>query len=152
MYPLRLHGERHYSRTRRAAVLLEVVLAMSVFFLSATVVHSGLSSCLRAMVSMKRQVRGMNLAVTKLSEVQMGLVPMTTLPPTGFEEDPQLEGWQWELDVETWGDGAEAPLMNRLTVTITHEPSGMIYRLVELMPDSAPSGSPASAVATEEVP
>ncbi len=120
--------------SRKGAVLLEIVLAMTIFVFSAAVVQSGLVSCLRSLSTVRLQNRAVNLAVTKLSEIQMGLLDVAGTELTSFEEeDESLSEWEWQVTAEPVGEDADAPPMMLVTVTITNTSRRITYRLTEIM-------------------
>jgi hypothetical protein len=104
---------------------------------------------------LERQALAADLAVTLLSEVQMGLYPVADQGPTEYQE-PALVGWSWEITavpVET------APQMRQVTVVVTHTPPGasaptLTHRLTQWLlvppepvetdePAAPPEGGPA---------
>ena len=120
---------------RRGAVLLEIVLAIAIFVFSAAVVQSGLVSCLRSLSTVRLQNKAVNLAVTKLSEIHMGLLDVTGTELTSFEEeDESLSEWEWQVTAEPIGEDAETSPMTLVTVTITNTSQRITYQLTEIMP------------------
>jgi len=129
------------AKGRGGVVLLEVVLAMSLFFASAMVILAGLSSSLRGMQRVQLEARAQDLVVTALSEVQMGLVPLNSDGPTEYE-DPTLAGWTRQIAVEPYQEqqlGLELPAFQRVEVTVRYQPTGYATSLTILMPDELPA-------------
>jgi len=124
------------------AVLLEVVVAMTLFFGAAVVVLVGLHGSVLAARNLRLETRAANLAVSLLSEIQMGQVEVADAGPEEYnsEEDEELADWSWEIiteDVEEEVDvGVEIPL-KRVQIVITYRPREFTYRLVHLMPQDA---------------
>ena len=119
---------------RRGMVLLEVVLAMAIFFAAALVILAGLSSSVRGVQRVQWEAQAQDLAVSLLSEVQMGLVPLVSDGPTDYEE-PDLAGWAWQIVVEPYDEpqaGLELPEFSRVEVIVRHE-SGCSTKLSTLM-------------------
>ena len=75
----------------------------------------------------------------------MGLRDATSAGPEPFvsemsEDDPESErlvGWQWQIEAESiQATVLELPGMTRLTVTVTHEETGISARMAELLPET----------------
>ena len=123
---------------RAGAVLLEVVLALTLFFIAGAVILAGLHSTLKSAGRMKDQARGMDLAVTVLSRIQMGLVQINTnitteTDPAAFEDDPDSEGWTWQVIATPLDDLANEISMSQVEVIIRPPEGEQAYRLVQLM-------------------
>lgn len=132
--PCRLGRTR---RRPRAMVLLEVVLAMILFFGGALVILAGLNSSLTGIQRVQVEARASDLAVTLLSEIQMGMVQLVSDGPSSYE-DPALADWTWEISVEPFEEqqlDLELPEFQRVEVIICHEPTGYASSLSILMTD-----------------
>jgi len=110
-------------------VLLEVVLATALFSMIALVVLAGLQSCFRSVGIMRLEAQASDLAISKTSEVHVGLLPPEDDGPNEYEDDEALVDWTWEIiteeieiDIET-----DAPPMMQVQVIITHVPSSYSY-------------------------
>jgi len=128
-------------RRRRAVILLEVVLALALFFAGALVILAGLNSSLSGIQRVEMEAEAADLAVTLLSEVQMGVVQVVSDGPSGYE-DPALADWTWQIAVEPYEEqqlGLELPEFQRVEVTIRHEPTGYATSLILLMADEPPA-------------
>jgi hypothetical protein len=145
------------SPRRSGAILLEVVMALTLFFITAAVVTGSMNVSLSAARNMKNDATAEDLAVTKLSELQMGVLPVVDAGPNSFaDEDPNLDGWTWqvttrELDEQTIDQG---PQLKRVEIAVCHGPTCTVRRLVAILPASdgvadeatpAPGGSGQSA-------
>jgi len=143
-------AEAHAPRRRCASapvgvVLLEVVLALSLFFAAALVILAAVNSSLRTAQRVQMEAQASDLAVTLLSEVQMGLVPLTNDGPNEYEEEA-LVGWTWEIVVtpeDEQPDPMIAPLL-AVEVIIRNDFAGLDFRLVQLMIDEFGTGGLAS--------
>ena len=141
------------ARGRRAArgggvpsgiVLLEVVFALTLFFSAALVVMAGLNSALRTAQRVQLEAQAADLAVTLLSEIQMGLVPPNNDGPITYE-DEDFTDWSWEVVAETYEEDTlevALPEFLHVEVVIRHEPSGYAYHLTELMTEELLSQPP----------
>jgi hypothetical protein len=112
--------------------LLEVVLALAVFFGVAVAILGGLSVCMRSATQVREEAQAADLAVTVLSEVQMGMLDAIDAGPTPFE-DPFAD-WTWQtaaVPVEAAVAGLE---MTRIEIVVRNTLDGYQYRLYELTP------------------
>ena len=138
------------AKGRSGVVLLEVVLAMSLFFCAAMVILAGLSSSLSGMQRVQLEARAQDLAVTALSEIQMGLVPLVSDGPIEYE-DAALVGWTRQIVVEPYQEqqlGLELPAFQRVKVTVRYQPTGYATSLTILMADEPPADDAGAAGGT----
>jgi type II secretory pathway pseudopilin PulG len=119
-------------RLCRGAVLLEVVLALTMFFIAAGVVVGGLQTATQAARKVRLDATAADLAVTVMSEIQMGYLPAGDAPATEFEYGPA--DWTWEVATEPMELSENAPPLQRVSVTVRHGPTGYLYRIVQMMP------------------
>jgi len=129
-------------------VLLEVVLSTALFAMAALGVLAGLNSCFRSLGKMRLESQAADLAVSKVSEVHIGILPPEDDGPNEYEDDESLADWTWEiiteeveLDVEL-----EGPQLLQVQVVITNVPSGYKYSTRFLTPE------PPETEETEEEP
>jgi len=118
-------------------VLLEVVLSAGLFTMTALAVLTSLSSCFRSLGNMRLESQAADLAISKVSEVHIGILPPEDDGPNEYEEDESLADWTWEivteeveLDVEL-----EGPQLLQVQVVITYVPSGYTYSTRFLTPE-----------------
>lgn len=143
-------------------VLLEVVVALSLFFGAAVVMVVGMQGSIVAARNMKIEARAANLTITLLSELQMGERALEDAGPEEYENE-NLANWTREIVTEDVVDDIldaeiteELPKLKRVTIIVTYVPLGREFRLVRLMPPrdesaaqepiegpDAPSGAPA---------
>jgi type II secretory pathway pseudopilin PulG len=112
--------------------LLEVVLALAVFFGVAVSILGGLSVCLKSARQVREEAQAADLAVTVLSEVQMGVLTIADAGPTPFE-DPFAD-WTWQTvvtPVESTVTGLE---MTQTEIIVKNALDGFTYRLYQLLP------------------
>jgi hypothetical protein len=113
-------------------VLLEVVLALALFVVAASILTGGMSSSLDALQRLRLNAHAADLAVTTFSELQMGLKGVSLNGPEPFE--PPLEQWSWEIiatpfetDVEDTGP------VQQVEVVIRNDEAALVYRLTQVM-------------------
>lgn len=113
-------------------MLLEVIFATTLFVTTAAIVMLGTSRSLRAARNLQRDSQAADLAVTLLSEIQMGLVPPTDAGPEAYGE--LLEGWTWQVVASPVAEQLEETDIVRVEIIITHTMDGYTYHLAHLVP------------------
>ena len=134
-------------RRPRAVALLEVVLALAVFFGVAVTILGGLSVCMRSTTQVREEAQAADLAVTVLSEVQMGVLTAADAGPTPFE-DP-FGDWTWQTvatPVEAAIPGLE---LTQVEILVKNTLDGYTYRLFELLPNDEDGAATQVAEARE---
>ena len=121
-------------------VLLEVVVALALFFGAAVVMVVGMQGSIVAAQNLKIEARAANLTITLLSKLQTGDLPLEDAGPTEYENE-NLANWTWEIVTEEIVDDIidaeiteELPELKRVTIIVTYVPLGREFRLVRLMP------------------
>lgn len=128
-------------RRRAGSVLLEVVIAASLFFIAGIFVMDGLNSAIRGVSTIKLEAEAMDLAVTTFSEVQMGLTPLQSVGPVGVAFSG-AEGWTYELVVSGLEDALDMPQLKKLEIIVRNEEKGFTHRTTHLVWDN-PNPQPA---------
>lgn len=123
----------HFQQRLKGAVLLEVILALVLFVGAALVIGGGLSASVTSLERNRRSAHAVNLAVSVISEMQMGIKPVGSSGP--FRFNSPHEQWSWETVVE---DGAEEVKLRRVEVVIRMEDEGYVFRMAELLPGDRP--------------
>lgn len=119
-------------RSRRGIALLEVVLALAVFFGVAVTILGGLSVCLRSAQQVREEAVAADLAITVLSELQMGLLAVADTPATPFE-DPFAD-WTWQTTVTPVEAVVPGLEMTQVEIIVRSTLDGFTYRLYQLLP------------------
>ena len=81
---------------KSGVVLFEVILALVLFSFAAIIIANSFSSSLRSVDRMRNDLDASNLAISTLSEIELGIKPIETSPPTEFEEP--FEKWTWQIE------------------------------------------------------
>ena len=81
---------------KSGVVLFEVILALVLFSFAAIIIANSFSSSLRSVDRMRNDLDATNLAISTLSEIELGIKPIETSPPTEFEEP--FEKWTWQIE------------------------------------------------------
>ncbi len=112
------HDAERRATFRHGMTLLEVVIALALFFAAmaaiSEILHMGSQASVRAQLRAEASLLG----ESKLNEVIAGIVPLTPVQQQAFEDAPQ---WTWSLTVED--DTTVA--IKRLLLTVQHlNPAG----------------------------
>ena len=118
----------------RGIALMEVVAALSIFFIAAVFVMDGLNASLRAVHRARVEADAADLAVTVLSDVQLGQLKIKSEPPKPVDEK-LFPGWTWELAVSPVDDLNDVPLLKRVEVIIRNTSEKYTYRMAQLVWD-----------------
>jgi type II secretory pathway pseudopilin PulG len=113
---------------------LEVILALVLFVAAATILTSGLSSSLDSLERLRLNTHAADLAVTVLSELQMGVKNLSVGGAQPFETP--WEGWTWELvssSSQLPSESEEATPFKNIEVIIRHDDPPVVYRLGEVL-------------------
>lgn len=112
----------------RGAVLLEVVLALTLLVSAGAVIGMGLQKSIRTAAQINDAAQAADLAVTLVSQLQMGLVEPADQGAIAYAE-PMAE-WTWQIAAEPL---ANVKGLQCITVTVTHT-TRLAYSLTEWMP------------------
>jgi type II secretory pathway pseudopilin PulG len=113
-------------------VLLEVLMALALVVGAFSVITGGLQSAVDSVERMRNSVHGQNLAVSLLSQIQMGLVDAEDVEGVNFE----APFGEWAYDIETeevetetigFNSGNARPVPEMLKVEVAiHRPDGQV--------------------------
>jgi type II secretory pathway pseudopilin PulG len=119
-------------RRSRGSVLLEVVLAIVLFAAAAAIIGTGLKTAIDGAERLRLNTHAADLAVTVLSELQMGTRSLADTGPEAF--GPPFEGWIWQIAAVPWGDeeNRAAPLTS-VEVIVGYEPMAFTHRLAQVI-------------------
>ena len=125
---------RRPARRQRGAVLLEVILALVLFVAAAAVIASGLNASLNGVERLRLNAHAVDLAVTVLSELQMG-ARAVEMGGTAQAFDPPFEQWTWEVQLSPMeNESGEQSSLARAEVVIRHRDPPLVYRLAQVLP------------------
>tara|TARA_Y100000588_G_scaffold101737_1_gene110579 strand:- start:3674 stop:4087 length:414 start_codon:yes stop_codon:yes gene_type:complete len=82
---------------KTGAVLFEVVLALVLFSFAAVIIANSFSSSLLSVDRMRADLDATNLAISTLSEIELGIKAKETTPTTEFEAP--FEKWTWQVEM-----------------------------------------------------
>ncbi len=93
---------RHTPGLRRPGLsLMEVLVALSIFLLSFAVLSQLITHSSERAYEVEMRTRAAQLCQSKMNEVTSGIVPLSSVGDTPFDEDGD---WQWSLDAEQSND------------------------------------------------
>jgi len=125
---------------QRGAVLLEVILALVLFVAAAAVISSALNASLDGVERQKLKTHAVNLALSVLSELQMGLRTTESTGPEPFESP--FENWTWQLALTPQEDEVgETSGLTQVEVIIRHDEPALVYRLAQVLKLEAPKAA-----------
>ena len=81
---------------KTGAVLFEVVLALVLFSFAAVIIANSFSSSLLSVDRMRADLDATNLAISTISEIELGIKAKETTPTTEFEAP--FEKWTWQVE------------------------------------------------------
>ena len=117
---------------RQGAVLLEVILALVLFAAAAAVIGAGLNSAVSGVERQKLNAHAVNLGVSVLSEIQIGLRTAESAGPEPF--DRPFERWTWQLVLTpTETETGESSDLTRVEVIVRHEDPALVHRLTQVL-------------------
>ncbi|MCL2701277.1 MAG: hypothetical protein FWE88_06240 [Phycisphaerae bacterium] len=124
---------------RRGAALLEIVLALTLFFLSAAVIVGSLDQALRGSRVLRWEAQAADLAMSKMAQLQSELYSPVSEPETDYEKENEfLAGWSCEVVVDKMEMiNSLVPPIDRVTVIIRKTPN-FTYQLSQLMLENLP--------------
>lgn len=134
-------SERRYVQRQAGAILMEVILALALLAAGGAVTFGALNASFSAVRNIRMQGQAADLAVTKLSEIQLGVLKGVDDGPNEFK-DEDLEGWIWQIvtrPIET--DSPIAAQMKQVEIIIAYAPGQTVYRLVQLLANAPDDGS-----------
>lgn len=122
-----------FAPDRAGTVLLEVVFAMALFMVGCGVVFSGLNASFAAAEKVQLAGQAADLAVTKLSELQLGEIDLADDGPNAYEEE-DLAAWTWEIVVGSLESSlADQSDLLQVEVIVRNTERNTVQRLVCLM-------------------
>ncbi len=129
-----------YVRDARGTILLEVVLALALFVAAAAIIGAGFSASVESVDRQRLSTHAVNLAVSSLSEVQMGIRKTDESGPIHLS--PPFEKWSSELIITPVDSPLEAPAeLTQVEVVIRHLDPPVVYRMAQFLNLAAPRGT-----------
>ncbi len=123
---------------RRAAVLLEVLLALMLFAATAAIVTSSMNASMVGLDRLRLNTHAVNLATSVFAELELGQRAADTSGEQMLEKP--FETWTCELALlsgET--EAGETSGLSQIEVILRHKDSGLVYRQMQWLKLSAPA-------------
>lgn len=119
-----------------AAVLLEVIVALSLFVFAAAIISNSMTMAVDRTLRLHEQAHALDLAISVLAEVELGIRPNQPAGPDVFE--PPFEGWTWQIETVPYSlGGSEVTGLHHVTVIIRNAGNTTVQRLTQLLPTAA---------------
>lgn len=131
---------------QRAAVLMEVLLALALFVGAAAVATTALNASLESVERQKLGLHALNLASSTLAELQLGQRPLAPQSPRPCAAP--FQDWSWEVAVSPLeAESAEAATSSqvRAEVIIRHSTRPIVQRLTQILPARSMTNANASS-------
>lgn len=120
------------NRARCGAVLLEVVLALALFAAAAAIIGGGIHSAIDGVERQKLNAHAVNLAISVVSEIQIGLRTLESAGPEPFESP--FDHWTWQLVLApTETENGETSALTRVEVIVRHDEPPLVHRLTQVL-------------------
>jgi hypothetical protein len=135
------------SGPRRGVVLLEVVLALVLFVGAAAVISTAINASLEGVVRQRLNTHAVDLAITVMSELQIGLRAPDSVGPEPFAVP--FEHWTWQLILAARGDRETEPSgLTLVEVVVRHDDPPVVYRLAQVLKLEKPAAPPTKTGST----
>src|SRR5438046_3062695 len=119
-------------QSQHGAILLEVILALVLFAAAAAIIGAGLNASLSGVERLRLNTHAANIAVSVLSELQLGIKSLTVSGPQACEAP--LEGWTWEaVATPMQSEWAGAGQLKMVEVIVRHDEPPTVYRLSQII-------------------
>jgi type II secretory pathway pseudopilin PulG len=116
------------------AILLEVIFALALLVAFSSVLLTGLAGSQAHARHVALQADAADLAVTLLSEIQLGEIPPVDAGPTEYEDYP---GWQWQVITSDFSDqiflDPTQPAEQTVRIIIARTDSPFSYELFHVL-------------------
>jgi hypothetical protein len=132
-------------QSRRGAILLEVIFSIALLAGACAAIIGGFNACAQANRDLWMESKAADLAVTMLTEMQMGVVPPEDDGPTDYA-DP-LADWCWQVvTADLPPQTLDGPTMRQVQIVVTYKPDSYSYTLMELVnvPGATVTGTPSA--------
>ena len=113
-------------------MLLEVVLALVLFAAAAAIIGAGIHSAINGVERQKLNAHAVNLAISVISEIQIGVRTLESVGPEPFETP--FDHWTWQLVLApTETEAGEASNLTRVEVIVRHDEPPLVHRLTQVL-------------------
>ena len=127
-------------------VLLEVVLALVLFVAAAAVISTAVNASLEGVVRQRLNTHAVDLAISVLSELQIGSRTADSAGPERFSVP--FEDWTWQLALSPRDERELEPSgLALVEVIVRHDDPPIVYRLAQVLKLEKPAATATPATA-----
>jgi len=120
------------SGRQAGAILLEVVLALVLFAAAAAIIGAGLNASISGLERLRLNTHAADIAVSVLSELQLGIKSLTVSGPQACEAP--LQGWTWEaVATPMQAESRDSGHLKMIEVIVRHDEPPTAYRLSQIV-------------------
>ena len=144
-----MNAVRGRGRGEPGAVLLEVILALALFSVTAAIVTTGINSSVNSVERLRLTTHAGNLAATVVSEIKLGDRSSAMTEAEPFEEP--FTNWTYQVSAGT-GSGTtfeSAESFQQVEVVIRNVARPFEFRFGEILPVNASSPSDPTEIADD---
>lgn len=124
-------GPSPTSPSTRGAVLLEVILALGLMLFAAAVINHGMQASVDTVDRLKYSTHAQNLAVSVMSQIHMGILPMVTTEAQPFTAP--FEDWTYEIETRDFGESLlNSSRPTQVEVIVRHATLDYTRRMTEV--------------------
>ncbi len=124
--------------SQRAAVLLEVILALTLFVFAASIISTSLQTAVDRTQRLHAQAHSLDLAASVLAEIEIGIRPAQSAGPDHFEAPFAAWTWQIEASPYTFG-GTDSAALQLVNVIVRQDSASAVQRLSRIIEDATRS-------------
>ncbi len=127
--------------TARGAVLLEVLLALMLFAVTAAIITSSMNASMDGLERLKLNTHAANLAATTFAELELGLRAADASGEQAMEKP--FDAWTCELvRLGAENESGEASDLTQIEVILRHKDSELVHRQMQWLKLTEPKVSP----------
>ena len=133
-------------KVQSGVVLLEVVLALVLFVAAASVISTAVNASLEGVVRQRLNTHAVDLAISVLSELQIGSRTADSAGPERFSVP--FEHWTWQLALTPRDERELEPSgLALVEVVVRHDDPPIVYRLAQVLKLEKPAATASPATA-----
>lgn len=123
--------------TQSAAVLLECILGLALFAVTAAIVTTGINSSVNSVERLRNSTHAGNLAATVISEIKLGALPSVVAEPEPFAEP--FTNWTYQVQSVSADNLESVSTLQTIEVIIRNTNNAYEFRFGEILPAQSSS-------------
>ena len=128
------------NEAQSAAVLLECILGLALFAVTAAIVTTGINSSVNSVDRLRNSTHAGNLAATVISEIKLGTLPALMAEPEPFDEP--FTNWTYQVQSASDDSSFESfTTMRTIEVIIRNTNNAFEFRFGEILPANSSSAT-----------